>query len=464
MGIKQIKVDVNDVIPGMFVSSLDRPWSQTPFPVNGFYVRDVEDVRQLKTHCRFVYVDVVKGAGTLTGGQKTLSRNLMRRDPRAANTAKAKVDVAPLKVRHNAHELTADVKTEMVYVRKLYPLALAAMQDLFRQLREGKPPLAEEIKHLASEMVDSVLRNPDALTWASRLKSGDQDADEAPGTDRQLAGHCLRAAVWALIFGRHIGLERKDLNFLAAGVLLKDIGKTRIEPRLLGVGSRPAAEERKYEQFVEFSAAILRHSPEVEPRIISVVKTHCERVNGSGCPQQLKGDKIPLLGKIAGIVTFYDRTVYAPGEVTHMSPSRAVAKLYECRDREFQEELVVEFIRAIGLYPTGTLVELNTGQVAVVMEQNFERRLKPKVVIVLGANRSRLPQTQFLDLAADDRAKQALVDSGEKRLEEVDKIEIVQDLDGSGLDVDIAAVQDHYMVVPEQKKKGLLTFFRRGNN
>jgi len=116
----------------------------------------------------------------------------------------------------------------------------------------------------------------------------------------------------------------------------------------------------------------------VKPRVTAVVKTHCERVNGSGFPEHLRGDRIPLLGKIAGIVTYYDETTNPRGKL-HLSPSKAVAKLYELRDVEFQSDLVVEFIRAIGLYPTGTIVELNTGEVAVVVEQNFQRRLKPKV-------------------------------------------------------------------------------------
>src|SRR5690606_34011349 len=127
---------------------------------------------------------------------------------------------------------------------------------------------------------------------------------------------------------------------------------------------------------------ILRKLPDVKPRVTSVVKTHCERINGSGFPAHLRGDKIPLLGKIAGIVTFYDETINPRGQDKPHSPSRAVAKLYELRDIEFQEELVVEFIRAIGLYPTGTLVELSSGEVGVVVEQNFERRLKPVVMIV----------------------------------------------------------------------------------
>jgi HD-GYP domain-containing protein (c-di-GMP phosphodiesterase class II) len=271
----------------------------------------------------------------------------------------------------------------------------------------------------------------------------------------------VRCAVWAIIFGRHIGLAKKDLDVLAMGVLLKDVGKTRLDQQLITLKSRSAAQEREYEQFVGYGVDILRATEGVSPRVVSVVKNHCERINGSGFPQQLKGDKIPLLGKIAGIVTFYDDTTNPRGQTYPLAPSKAVAKLYELRNTEFQEELVVEFIRAIGLYPTGTLVELSTGEVGVVVEQNFERRLKPKVMIVLDSCKHTLAKPFLLDMAEDDRDKQALVDAGKKTLHEVEKIEILRDLEPGSYEVDIAEIRDNYLF--KQERKGLLSFLRRGD-
>jgi hypothetical protein len=190
-----------------------------------------------------------------------------------------------------------------------------------------------------------------------------------------------------------------------------------------------------------------------------VVKTHCERLNGSGFPQGLSGDKIPLLGKIAGIVTFYDHVTNPRGSRHPIAPSKAVAKLYELRNIQFQEELVVEFIRAIGLYPTGTLVELSTGEVAVVVEQNFERRLKPRVIVVLDAYKQPLDEYLLLDLSEDDKRKQELLDSGKKSRYEIEKIEIARDLEPGSFDVDIASIRDHYLM--KNEKKGLMALLSR---
>jgi len=265
--------------------------------------------------------------------------------------------------------------------------------------------------------------------------------------------------VWAILFGRHIGLPKPELDVLAMGVLLKDIGKTKLPKHLIEMSGRSATEQEAFEKFVDYGVEILRKMPDVKPRVTSVVKTHCERVNGSGFPQHLRGDKIPLLGKIAGVVTFYDETTN-PRNQNPLSPSKAVGKLYEARGIEFQEELVVEFIRAIGLYPTGTLVELNTGEVAVVVEQNFERRLRPKIMVVLDAVKQRLHQPYIIDLAEDEREKQRKMESGKFLSTEIEAIEIIQDLQPGLYNIDMTELHQEY-IDSKQKPGGLLSFLKK---
>lgn len=452
VGVKQVKVDVNELTIGMFVSGLDRPWTQTPFPLQGFYIRELDEIKELKQHCRHVYIDLAKGSGPVSANLKTLSGSPNKSSQRASKASTVKIDVAPLKIKRNVYnDIQQPLKKEVKSAKQLHQKVFSAVGQVIDQLDHGQVIPVKETQQVASEMVDSVLRNPDALSWLTRVREKDEHT----------YSHSVRCAVWAIIFGRHIGLAKKDLDVLAMGVLLKDVGKTRLDQQLITLKSRSAAQEREYEQFVGYGVDILRATEGVSPRVISVVKNHCERINGSGFPQQLRGDKIPLLGKIAGIVTFYDDTTNPRGETYPLAPSKAVAKLYELRNSEFQEELVVEFIRAIGLYPTGTLVELSTGEVGVVVEQNFERRLKPKVMIVLDACKHTLGKPFLLDMAEDDREKQALVDAGKKTLSEVEKIEILRDLEPGSYEVDIAEIRDNYLF--KQERKGLLSFLKRGD-
>lgn len=448
LGIKQIKLNVNEVTVGMFVSGLDRPWTQTPFPLQGFYVRDLDEIRELKQHCRHVYIDVIKGASPIRSNLKTLSPSGAslssgRAPERRASPENKVAGLAPIKVREHVYDRSVPLQKEIRSARVLHREVYEAVRTVVQSLDQGQQTIpVNETKRAASAMVDSILRSPDAFTWLSRVRQKDE----------YTYSHAVRSAVWGILFGRHIGLAKADLDVLALGLLLKDIGKTRVPKHVLESPNRSKTEREAYEKFVNYGVDILKRVPDIKPRVVAVVKTHCERVNGSGFPEHLRGDRIPLLGKIAGIVTFYDETTNPRGQSQPLSPSKAVGKLYDLRDIEFQSDLVVEFIRAIGLYPTGTLVELNTGEVAVVVEQNFKRRLKPKIMVVTDARKQLLHEPVFLDLAADDFEKQQKLDAGKLHPSEVERIEIVQDLEPGSLNIDVAQIRDQYLESREGRK------------
>ncbi len=436
MAIKQIKLDVNELILGMFVSGLDRPWTQTPFPLQGFHIHSQQEIEQLKNYCRHVYIDVIKGAAPVKTNLLTLGQ--MQKNGRKLTTAASsakKIPTAPLKIQHNLYPISASLAVEISRARELHQQVYNAVAQVMEQVGPTSNQAILETQRVASAMVDSILRSPDAFTWLSRVREKDEHT----------YGHAVRAAVWGILYGRHIGLSRADLNTLAMGLLLKDVGKTRLPIALLEASQRNAEEEEFYEQFVDFGVEILQSLADVSPKVIAVVKTHCERIDGSGFPEGLRGDKIPLLGKIAGLVTFYDESTCPRGQNFASSPSKTVSKLYDVRDELFQSDLVIEFIRAIGLYPTGTLVELNTGEVAVVVEQNFERRLKPKIMLVLDANKRPMASPRFLDMAEDDARLQAKRDAGRLRPGDIDTLSIAQDLDSSRYGIDVPAICHAYL-------------------
>lgn len=447
MAVKQVKVDVNELTVGMFVSGLDRPWTQTPFPLQGFYIRDNEEIKQLKVHCNHVFIDVVKGSPPVKTKLRRLTKRGSRKPVRAAAASRV-TDVTPIRVRRDVYVDVAPVEKEIGQAKELHQQVYRAVGAVVSQINvDAQQVPIKDTKRAASAMVDSILRSPDAFTWLSRVREKDE----------YTYGHAVRSAVWAILFGRHIGLPKPELDILAMGVLLKDIGKAKLPRHIIEKTSRSDVEKETYEKFVDYGIEILRDLPDVKPRVTSVVKTHCERVNGSGFPAHLRGDKIPLLGKIAGIVTYYDETTN-PRNENPVSPSKAVSNLYEVRGIEFQEDLVVEFIRAIGLYPTGTLVELNTGEVGVVVEQNFERRLKPKLMIVLDAVKQPLLNPELLDLAKDEKEKRAKIDQGKCIPSEVDFVEIVQDLQPGAFDVDIDYIRDHY--IRSKEERGILSMLK----
>ena len=152
---------------------------------------------------------------------------------------------------------------------------------------------------------------------------------------------------------------------------------------------------------VDFGLALLGKDGGISQTVREMVAHHHERFDGSGYPNGLEGTAIPLPGRIAAIVDCYDAITTARPYQKPISPSAAVKRLYEWRGRDFQPELVEEFIQAIGLYPAGTLVELTTGEVAVVMAESRVRRLRPRVMVILDADKQLLREFYKLDLLHD---------------------------------------------------------------
>nr|WP_305121382.1 HD domain-containing phosphohydrolase [Microbulbifer elongatus] len=285
-------------------------------------------------------------------------------------------------------------------------------------------------------MVDSVLRSPDAFSWLARVREKDE----------QTYSHSVRASVWAVVFGRHIGLRRQELVQLGVATLLKDVGKLYLPETVLKAEKRDPRAELEYRKFVDYSVKLLSSDPNIDRHVLTIVQCHKEQYDGSGYPKGLRGGQIPVLARMCGIVTYYDEATNPRGAEFPVPPSRAVAQLYELRDSAFQEQLVVEFIQSIGLYPTGTQVELSTGEIAVVVEQSHQRRLKPKVMLVTDAQKKLLAKPRLFDMAADDDRKLALVKKGKKSLAEVGLITITQDMDPSRYPaIDVARVRDQYL-------------------
>lgn len=149
----------------------------------------------------------------------------------------------------------------------------------------------------------------------------------------------------------------------------------------------------------KMGAELVAKNKQVNFEVVAIIENHHERMDGSGYPRGMEGATIPVLARIAGLVDAYDAMItprpYAPARTSH----EAVQELIDGKGTLFQEALVEQFIQAIGLFPTGTLVELNTGEVGIVTRQNETRRLKPELIVVLDGEKSQLAAPVILDLA-----------------------------------------------------------------
>ncbi|MBV8742734.1 MAG: HD-GYP domain-containing protein [Sinobacteraceae bacterium] len=380
LGTEQLKT-------GLYVSRLDRPWTETPFLFQGFAIESEEELAQLRRLCRFVYVEVTASeaaqlqAAAAPKAQSKAAPEPSRLEFLSLNPA-AFIDSVPPKD-------AVPLQTELTLAVTAYGEAKRAVSSIFDNLRRGAALDIPHLENVVDSMVDSVLRNRDAMGWLARLKHADD----------YLYSHSLAASVWALAFGRHLGLGKDDLKAVGTGALLLDVGKTKLPPALLKKAGKPTDEEwRHIRAHVAYGKELLTAAGNLNDAILTMVGTHHERSDGSGYPQRLAGDAIPLLGRIAAIVDCYDAMITERSYARAMSPYDAVRELKRMAGTAFNAQLVELFIQAVGVFPNGTLVELNTGEVGVVVRQNRFRRLRPEVLLILDAGKKVREDFVTLDL------------------------------------------------------------------
>lgn len=382
-----IEVPVGSLRPGMYIAQLDRPWLETPFAVQGFYVRDDDDVGFVAKHCAYVYVDPRR-------------RMQVKAAPRKALTGR------------QTHTNKVELKQELKVAKTELESAAGAMQKVFTQLKTNRQLNLSTMQKAINPLIDSVLRNNEAISALLRIKSrGDY-----------LYNHSLSNAVWAALLGRHLGLDVPTLKNLALGAAVVDVGMVQIEDSITGSASALTSDQRTHvHKHVSLGIKLLRASGSVDPDVISIVQSHHERHDGSGYPEGLKGDDIPLLARIVGLVDSYDAMITDRPWALGRSSFEAMQELADAKDRLFQSELVEQFLQAIGMFPTGSVVELNTGEVGVVVQQNPTRRLRPKIVVILDPAHKRHEKLVVIDLAnyaAGDGKRQDLWISRELKVGE----------------------------------------------
>jgi HD-GYP domain-containing protein (c-di-GMP phosphodiesterase class II) len=383
-----VEIPVELLRQGFYVSRLDRDWIDSPFLFQGFEVESDEELRQLKDLCKRVHVEV-------TDAEADELRERMKLKPAAqkAPQGPSALDEISQDINSRLHLVPAKdpvpLKTELLSAKGAYGQARDTVAKIFDRLKRGGGLDVQLMEGAVDSMVDSIFRNREAMGWLARMKVKDD----------YLYSHSLAASVWALAFGRHLGLDKTTLRSIGIGAMLLDIGKTKLPTKLLQKPGKPDESEWPLLlRHVQLGMQIIEEDPRVDACIKAMVRAHHERTDGSGYPNKMSGDSIPLAGRIAGIVDCYDamttERAYAKGKSTY----EAVRELKKLGKSWFQPELIELFIQAVGVFPTGTLVELNSGEVGIVIAQNRFRRLRPEVMLILDAQKKVREQFPAIDL------------------------------------------------------------------
>jgi len=370
------KVEISNLKIGMYVCDLDRPWLETPYPLQGFSITSYQEIQELDKHCSYVYIDVKRTfENELKGLDSTKSATFSKHDKQFINKKK--------------HIDSHSMEEEVPQADKHYEFFSINTQAFLDGLKNGQQLDIKSFKESTKQMVESVVRNPDAMLWLVRLKRNDD----------YMYQHSLCCSVLAVAFGRQLGLNKRQLNNLAIGAALLDIGKLKLPKTLLNRPGKLCDDEfEMIRDHVRLSLDMIVESGNDSKDVLEMVATHHERMNGRGYPNQLVGEEIPLFGRIAAIVDCYDAISTKRSYANALSPAEAVKKLYEWRDVDFHAPLVEVFIQALGIYPAGSMVELSTGEVGVVMSEYRTRRLRPKIILILDQDKRMYEEFPTIDL------------------------------------------------------------------
>ena len=281
------------------------------------------------------------------------------------------------------------VENEIALIYPVYEQSQIATRAIFDAIANHNNLDLTAVSEILDNMVDSIGRTPDALLWLAKLKK----------TDDYSYHHALNVSITLMSFANFLALSRQQIKDLGLAGLLQDIGKVKLSADVLLKEGKLTREEFEYaKKHVDESMKILDKTPDIPHAVVLLVAQHHERIDGSGYPNQLQESQISLPSQITGLIDTYcaitSHKAYAKG-VFHQE---ALDKIHLLSGIQFSSGLVDQLVQFMGMYPVSSLVELNTGEVGVVIQQNQVRRLLPRLMLLLDNKKVRYTTPIILNL------------------------------------------------------------------
>lgn len=364
----------------MYVAELHCRWLETSFWRQHFLIEDDETVAKIISDgIAEVSIDTARGIDVPPSPAQSMAR-INEIERKYKSMAELKAAVAP----------KVSLGEERRRAARLLPEVTETLTNLIASARVGISVDAGQLEPLVHKMIESVMRNPDALVPLARLKQMDTYATE----------HAVATAALIIALGRQQGVSEPDLEKLALGALVKDIGHAAIDAKLIAkTGSLSSAEVSVMQSHVEEGLAVLEATTRLPELSVAVLLEHHERFDGAGYPYRMVGEDISLAGRMAAVVDSYDAMTSQRPYRPAISPSMALAQLYDERGNQFDPALVAAFVRTVGIYPVGTLVLLESGHLAVVDATHAENTLTPIVRVIYHTGRQQYVAPVTVDLA-----------------------------------------------------------------
>jgi HD-GYP domain-containing protein (c-di-GMP phosphodiesterase class II) len=415
----QKRIPVSLIKPGMYVTSLDRSWLETPFFFHRKLIKSAEDIELLKKNgIREVVIDITRGLDVESGAPitETATAALMAGEQIAASQKETSAP-AP-----SAAEMAfRPLAMELEMAQRIHQDALTAAQSIFDGVRGGAPLKREVAQKVVVDLMSSIARSPEANLLMMQMRRFQTD----------LFTHAVNACVLSLVVRALEGFD-VDAAAFGMGALLHDIGETRIPRNLIRKKEEFTESERRLmEQHPLLGAMLLQQNDEMPPLARQIVLGHHERIDGSGYPNRLRDADISFASQVVAITDAYDDMLSGRNQ-TVLQPNEVLRQLFmQSNAGAFDRGLVERIIRCLGVFPIGSLVELNTGERGIVVAANRADTLKPTVRIVAtrtGLNQSNGPIVSLADTSPGvlDRRIVCALDPGRERIDPLAFLKLAQ--------------------------------------
>lgn len=365
-GLQQARLPVDLLQQGMRVVKLDRPWTEVPVLYQGFRIITDAHLQTLRQYCDWVVVE--SDASIILAAEEALKQ-------------RQQLTLRPLPE-------TASLEHALPQARQAYDDTQAFINRLLDDLAKDIAPSLTDAKPLIRSCVSSINTNANAMFWLARIKN--QDA--------YTAEHCLRVAIFAIAFAKFMGLPEDDLEVVGLCGLLHDIGKLKVPDAILNKPGPLAPEEMaEMRRHTQLGHQLLAADNSLDSIVADVSLQHHERLDGKGYPNQLASHQISRFARLITIVDVYDAVTSDRCYQAGRSPADAMGIIYRGRGEQFDADMVEAFIRMVGIYPPGSLVELKNGEVGLVVGCHPQRKLKPRLELLL--DKDKQPQAaRLIDL------------------------------------------------------------------
>ncbi|WP_374348497.1 HD-GYP domain-containing protein [Chitinimonas sp.] len=381
------KIPVSSLRVGMYIHEICGSWDEHPFLLSSFAVRSERDVRRMQqSSVTEVWINLRKGCDVLP-------------DPAVNAAAHPTAEVVQAQVERTLDQARANYQSpvrvslvqEMVQAARVCAKGKSLVVSMFKEARMGRAVNPEGAVELVDEISASVMRNPGAFVSLARLKTADD----------YTYMHSVAVCALMIALGRQLGMGPEELREVGLAGLLHDFGKAYIPEAILNKAGKLTDEEFEImKEHPRYGHQALLEGQQVGPIVLDVCLHHHEKTNGSGYPQRLADEQISLYAKMAAVCDVYDAITSNRPYKQGWDPGESIRKMAEWADGHFDQRVFHAFVKSLGIYPIGSLVQMNTGMLAVVVEQSEKSLLAPLVRVIYSTELRQLAPSQLVNLAA----------------------------------------------------------------